>query len=874
MEFDIKGTNYRCSDDIMEDCSMKKIQCGIIFILIMIISASVISQAAVFDKEQKNILVLNSYHPGLEWTDEANVSIAEYFNQFPGEIYTYVEYMDWKNNPNQENIEFLYQRYNQKYKDKKIDAIITTDDTALEFAIEYREEIFSNAPIIFTGVSQVNAELKLNKNENIIGIFEKADIDNTLKLIKQLDPSVKNIYTVHDQTESGISIVNEIEKAIKGFDPSISIVKNQEKTLEDIIKKIDRLPENSAVIISIFFNDINNSLMGFSANTKHIIETAKPVPIYVLYDFNFGFGAIGGSMIRSKAQGEKAAELAYQITHGNNEILKEKSIVIESKNKSVDYNAITKAKLDVLLVPKEYTIINKPENIFNKFGGYVYSAFAILALLLIFIAILMTYIKKLVFLKNSLNEKNTEQKKLFDDLEKSEEELNIKYKELNDTYKELNQIQEQLNLMAYNDQLTGLGNRAGLFKYLNIILKMNKLNHGAILMVDIDNFKRINDTMGHFFGDMLIKRVGKRFREILDDNYTVFRIGGDEFVITLNNCNKNESKVIADLILESFANNPMIIEENTVSITLSLGIALYPTDAITINDLLICSDIAMYQSKEKGRNRVTFFSNEMLEKMSRRRDIERNLENAMQNNEFTVHFQPQIDMNTDEVWGFEALIRWNNQELGYVPPIDFIDIAEEKKMIISIGEFVLSEACAFIKRINKKYSKEFKISVNASPVEIVQENFNKKIAKTLDEFELDYSYLEIEITESVVVEAFEIVHDKLLTLKAMGIKIALDDFGTGYSSLSYIQKLPITTLKIDKAFTDEVNKDLVIADLVKEIINIGKLLKLEVVTEGVEEKEQMEFLKRNGTNRIQGYYYSKPMPEDVLIPYLHEKGWI
>lgn len=424
--------------------------------------------------------------------------------------------------------------------------------------------------------------------------------------------------------------------------------------------------------------------------------------------------------------------------------------------------------------------------------------------------------------------------------------------------------EKKLEYMAYHDYLTDLPNRHYMYNKLNpahIIQNSNNENlAGAVVFIDLDNFKYINDTMGHNFGDNLIKTIGQRLKNLLTHTDYLIRLGGDEFVMLINNTSgKAAITKLAETILHEFT-TPFEIHNNSIKITTSIGIALFPQDGIEIDDLLKKSDIAMYQSKYKGKNNYTFFINSMNDSIIERMKIETYLTKALANNEFILHYQPQIKIHTGEITGFEALIRWNSPELGMIPPDKFISIAEENSMIIDIGDWVLKTACKFIKTVHETSKNYTCISVNTSVLQIMQSNFVDNICCFLKEIDLSPSYLELEITESIFIDSYDIICKKIQELKSIGIKISLDDFGKGYSSLSYLKQLPINTLKIDKSFIDDIN-NINSNCLVENIIMIGHKMNMDVIAEGVEIKEQLIYLRSFQCDKIQGYFFSKPLKE-------------
>jgi diguanylate cyclase (GGDEF)-like protein len=447
----------------------------------------------------------------------------------------------------------------------------------------------------------------------------------------------------------------------------------------------------------------------------------------------------------------------------------------------------------------------------------------------------------------------------YQELESSFEEITALEEELREKYMELTESQENLEHIAYHDYLTDLPNRQYMYSNLN-----PSSDKAAVLFIDVDNFKYINDTMGHTFGDKLIRLVSERIKSILSSEDTAVRLGGDEFVIYLKDPESN-------VFVENFAirllqelNVPFEVLSNNVNITASVGIALSPQDGTIMDDLLKKADIAMYRSKYEGKNSYTFFENTMNADIVERMNIEKSLRKALDNEEFILHYQPQIGVESGKVLGFEALIRWISPELGFISPAKFIPIAEENLMIIDIGNWVLKTACRFIKKVHKAGRKECYISVNVSILQLIQSDFSDNVAMLLKELDLEPQLLELEITESVFIDSYEIIRVNIEKLKKLGARIALDDFGKGYSSLSYLKQLPIDTLKIDKSFIDDISSEND-SSLVENIIMIGHKMGLEVVAEGVELENQASYLRDFKCDKIQGYFYSKPVPPEAAL---------
>jgi len=304
--------------------------------------------------------------------------------------------------------------------------------------------------------------------------------------------------------------------------------------------------------------------------------------------------------------------------------------------------------------------------------------------------------------------------------------------------------------------------------------------------------------------------------------------------------------------------------------TVSIGISTYPEDGANADELMRSADIAIYKAKATGKNKYVFFNHEMQETVRQRMMIEKHLRNALQNNELLIYYQPQLDIKTGKISGFEALLRWNNNELGFVSPLEFIGTAEETHLIIPIGEWVLRNACFFLKQLHIRGYTNIIISVNVSILQLLQENFVDTVIRVLEFIKMDPKYLELEITESILMESYQAISDKLYRLKEIGVRIALDDFGQGYSSLSYLKQLPINTLKIDKSFVDSINFEESSDSLTGTIVMIGRKMGLTILAEGVETQEQMNYLIKHKCHKIQGYLISKPLPQEEVIKFYEE----
>jgi diguanylate cyclase (GGDEF)-like protein/PAS domain S-box-containing protein len=420
--------------------------------------------------------------------------------------------------------------------------------------------------------------------------------------------------------------------------------------------------------------------------------------------------------------------------------------------------------------------------------------------------------------------------------------------------------EEKIKFMAYYDHLTKLPNRIFFMDKLKQQLVTAKLQNskGAVFFIDLDNFKNINDTMGHDYGDSLLVFLAKQMEILINEKDTICRLGGDEFIL-LHPCHEeDEVESYAKALLALF-DKPFEIDNKQMYITASIGVALYPKDGNDTSTILKNADSAMYKAKELGKNQFARFDEEMYLKLERKTRIDRILRNAIENNELSIHYQPQFDAKTNEIFGFEALLRLNSVELGFVSPVEFVPIAEESGYIVQMDKWVLNEACRqSVEWLHAGY--KFKsISINVSTVDMHQIDFLETVKGVFENTGINPNIVELEITETVLMESLETNIKILKELMNMGVRVALDDFGTGYSSLNYLMKIPISTLKIDKSFIDNITSNIQNKSIIENIIQMAHSMELKVVAEGVETDNQLSILKEKKCDYIQGYYYSKPL---------------
>ncbi|WP_051227935.1 putative bifunctional diguanylate cyclase/phosphodiesterase [Oceanospirillum beijerinckii] len=424
------------------------------------------------------------------------------------------------------------------------------------------------------------------------------------------------------------------------------------------------------------------------------------------------------------------------------------------------------------------------------------------------------------------------------------------------------QQEEQIRHLAYHDPLTDLPNRLDFVQTLASLI--SRRQNLAVLFIDVDRFKTINDSLGHPFGDEVLRVVGRRLQNLLPTGALLSRFGGDEFLLVVPDCLKKQAELLAESLINDFHYRPMAVKDRNVNLTVSIGISLYPQHGTSSEELVKNADVALYQAKQSGRDGYQCCQAEMTQRANEKLELEQELRSALKHNQFFLVYQPQVNPETGAVYGVEALIRWQHPVKGVISPFHFIPIAEESQLIVSIGQWVLQQACLQAKAWLDA-GHPVKMAVNVSSIQFNQDNFIEQVKHTLEQTELPAKWLELEITESVAVKHLDWVRKRLLSLKALGVNLALDDFGTGFSSLSYLKQFPIDKLKIDRTFIMDICHDSDETVMTEAIIQMAHGLGMRVVAEGVEESIQLDFLLARHCELIQGYLYSPPVAPDQCL---------
>ncbi len=826
------------------------------------------SQAASIDRPY-NILILNAYHYTYSWTFDINVGANDVLSkQYPDAI-IYTEFLDWKRYPDMELVDYIQDTLAHKYQDTPIDLILTTDDMGLTFALEHREDLFSNAPIVFSGIIEFTAKEIIGNEKNVTGVYEQMDPTGTVELLHHLQPDVDKVYIIHDLSESGIRTSDNLKMAFKDFEDTkyFDLVDLSDQTFIELEESV-RFLENNSALFMVSYSSSADGQKEKPESFGDFITSASSVPVYSIDPFLIEHGIIGGSFLSGLKQGESLANLGIQILEGT----PADSIPHNDKatvDRIVDEDVLKLHNINKDLVPNDFTIINEDISFYEAYTAEVLITLAIFMMLLSLIIALVFNIRKRHFSEQEILGKNQELQALYEQIQASEEELIAQNEEL-ESY------QEQLVHDARYDALTNLPNRHYLSIYGNdLISRCTKSGKKLILFfIDLDNFRYINNTHGHFFGDALLKSIAMRLEQIKNIQFSV-RFGGDEFV-TLAIVDPDDLQAIITSISDDLKNTfvePYNVNQNLVNITSSIGYSIYPDDGHNIDEMILQADMAMYETKKEHITYAVHYKEGMREKYEDTFALISGMKSSFENKEFAVYYQPQIELKTGKIIGFESLARWFSPKFGIVPPNKFIPLAESSGFINQLGEYVMDQSIQFVNHIKPCLPGGFKVSINVSVIQLMEADFINTIKKYLDQYNVGTEFIQLEITESLLIQSYDLIIEKLNTLRSLGISLSLDDFGTGYSSLSHLQQLPIDELKIDKIFVDHIlDEDQKELELVDAILKLAKTSDLCVIAEGVEYESQIEYLRNKGCDRIQGYYYSKPLPLEDAKLYCKNKG--
>lgn len=926
----------------------------------------------------KRVLFISSYNENfLSVPDQIN-GIREIFD--PLNIQLDIEYMDTIRFETKENIRLFYDliKYKTEYL-KPYDAVIVGDDSALQFAMDYQEDLFKNLPIVFLGVNDYDRAERAGANPYITGIVEEMFLKDNIGFGLKINPDAKRVVAVVDDTMTGKGdkvqfYKNEgIFKQLSFEDINVSKYSFQE--LESVFENIG---DDTILLYLSMYTDKNGDTLTIP-EAADILREHTQVPILRAEVGGVGQGILGGKMVSYLESGKLAAHMLLEVFGGTP--IESLSIVTDSPYVyTFDYELLHEYQIDMSLIPEGAVLINKKTSFYEEHQQLVFHIILVLLLFIVIVIILSIDNIKRRRMEKDLQASHEELTQTFEELTASEEELRAQYdiiqehteeietlnqkysvaiestdsavweynictgkmqiskkfihdinislneqedinkvfelllaeeekqklieefnlymdgkkeeinanlviidenqakrwvlvrgkgiKDINNEIKLIHGIildiskmkeqEEYIEYLAIHDYLTNLPNRLHFMNRLREALALQK--KGAVLLLDLDNFKSINDMLGHFYGDKMLQEIAYRLLDITDEKLFVSRFGGDEFLILIRDEFKRENiEAYVHKIIELF-HEPIILNDRENYINFSIGISRFPADSDNIDQLMMNADTAMYCVKRDGKNSYMFYNYHMLDDLRDKSEIEMILRNTLKEEGFALYYQPQVNVASGEVVGFEALLRIKNYRLS---PAKFIAVAEESGQIQEIGRWVTAEAIRQIADWKKKGYALKPVAINFSSKQINDSGYINFLEDTLYQYGIDSSCLEIEITESILIEKTGTTIDFLNRLKSIGIRIAMDDFGTGYSSLNYLTFIPVDKIKLDKSLCEKfLSLDNI--GVMNSLIALVHSLELVITAEGIEDMEQFNRLKSGGCDYIQGYLFSKPLEKEEI----------
>lgn len=777
----------------------------------------VYASANKFDKgEIINILLIDSYDHMFGTSSKVFQGLKDTFEG--KNISLNVEYMDSKQFVDKEYIENFHNIMKYKIdRSSRYDFIIAAEDNAFNFVTDNYDSLFSDIPVVFLGVNDIQKALEYNNVPNFTGVIEQISIKETFELTKNLNPNLNKIVTIFDKTVSSNVVLEEFETMISDFEGiTIEILNLRDISYNELEKKVMKISDNSAIVLFSAYVDTNNQKFSFDEAISLISQNSK-VPIYYFFEEGIGKGVLGGKFTSHYDMAQIAAGMIIDIVNGKK--IEDIPIVEFGNNKYIfDYLQLKRFDMEISQLPDESVVLNKPFQGLKKYKFYIIvMGFLWFFCILVIIALIINILRR----------------------KKAEEEINH---------------------LAFRDSLTSLYNRNFFYKVLNeeIEKTKNKESSFALFFVDLNKFKEVNDTLGHSAGDVLLRKVSTRFKNAITKNEILCRFGGDEFLILIPGADKEASIIIAKRLLAVFKSG-FIINNHVIYSAASIGAVMFPKDGADTETLFKNADIAMYKAKEAGENKIKFFNKSMKDKVDEEFFIENSLKRGFQMEEFYLMYQPIVDTYTEKILGAEVLVRWNHTQIGNISPEKFIPIAEKNGYINELGEWVLREACKQLKKIHDKGNRNVFIAVNISIKQIEKGDFTEMVKSIIKETGANPEYLELEVTESISRENLNHRIKIINGLRNIGVKFSIDDFGTGYSSLGMLQKLSISKLKIDRSFITNIQENENNMKIVKSVIALSKSLNLQVIAEGVETNSELEILQKEQCDSIQGYLFYKPL---------------
>lgn len=828
-----------------------------VFILLLVIMTTFFCTAFLQKSDLKaRVLFISSYSESFDTVPEQIRGIKEVFQE--NNISVDFEYMDAKRFDLTEDTEWFYSYLSHKLaRLNPYDAILVGDDHALQFILDYQEELFADLPVVFLGVGDYSRVELAKKRGNITGVIEKIPLQETIEIAKELNPNARKVLAIVDNSLTAIGDTRQFYTLENQFpDLVFEDINCSEYFLIDIGNKLEAVEDDTILLYLSMFTDKTGIQLTITESTAFIARHTK-IPVYRASVGGVGDGIFGGKLISYYEMARMASYMIVDIVNGK--AVEEIEIIEDSFSQFYfDYNLLETFDIDEDLLPEDTILINKELTFYEQYKNYVIGALIIVFVLFLFIVVLIIDNIRVRRAERKLLLTNEELSSTYEELTAQEEELRAQYNTIQENLENIQELNKKKDKIAKTDYLTGLPNRK---EFTRIVEEeIDSKRPFALIFLDIDNFKHVNDSIGHMYADEILVELANRFRVIMDEKMLISRFSGDEFFVMIFGENHvdtidNYAKKIMSVFDKSFMKG---MRENYLSS--SAGITLFPRDGSNINQLLINADTAMYQVKETGKSNYLFYNDNMKKELRRRIDTEAILRDAIKNDGFKLLYQPKVDVKTGFISGFEALLRLKDHNIA---PGYFIKIAEESNLIINISRWVTEEAIKEISRWKQKGFEAKPVSVNFSVKQIRDLEFIPFLAACLEENDVEADLIEIEITENILLENTEVTIIYLNKLREIGVKIVLDDFGKGYSSINYLTFLSVETVKLDKSLCDrflELNN----AQVIGSIISLAHGLGMEITAEGIEESEHYFRLREEGCDYIQGYLFSRPLDVEEI----------
>lgn len=799
-----------------------------------------------------HVLYISSYNENFESVPlqlEGIKSILE-----PQDITVDAEYMDTKRFETVENELLFYNMLQYKLTHLlSYDAIIVGDDAALQFAMKYQNDLFPSTPIVFLGVNNIPRALRANENPYITGIIEEMYLKDNINFALTINPDAKNVVAIVDNTYTGIGDAIQFYQNKKHFSNlDFDDINTSELSLEELKEAFAKIGSDTIVLYLSMYEDKDKVLYTIPEASRIISEYIK-VPVYRAEVGGVGDGIFGGKMVSYEEAGRLAGDMVLRCMEGES-IQSIEMVQTSPSHYIVDNNLLEEYKINESELPDGTILINRKLSFYESNKQFVHTVILIMFILTVFSIVLVIDNIKRRRAEKSLKESKEALSNTYDELVATEEELRAQFEVTQEHLEKIEVLNETNEFLANHDYLTKLPNR------MNFVSKLQKLidngRKGAILLLDLDNFKNINDILGHTYGDQVLQEVAQRLIHISNEQTYVCRFGGDEFLILLENVYQRQTIINYIQLLQTEFESSFVLMNRENYIQFSIGISIFPEDCTEVNQLIMYADTAMYKAKNQGKNNYVFYHDEMQEELRSKSEIETILRQALKEDGFVLHYQPQVSVETGEIACFEALLRLKSHQIS---PGKFIGVAEESGLIIEIGRWVTKDVIRQLSEWKAKGMKPKTISLNFSSKQLRDYTYLDFLQEELFINEIEPRYIEIEITESCLLYGTELALEFLNKLKHIGVKIALDDFGTGFSSINYLTYIPAGKVKLDKSLSDKF-LELDNSEVINSIISLAHSLNMDITAEGIEEFYQYEKLAKGECDYIQGYLFSRPLP--------------